>query len=260
MQPDVFLQELANHYAEGFGYSNHIRTFATNSDVLGKCAEAAARSFVKRCVYPLHVSTGAVISPEICIDPKTVPQIDTIIWAPSPAPAIFENGEFALVPRSSCFGILEIKTSAYKPAKDLLGTSRPLQKPDAYCADVTRLDAQIDLNPGLHTASREDQSTLSVRTDLVTAPKAMAVIAAEFHDQKSHAESIRKRGDALILLRQAEENGDLVANSEDVHRLINFCVSCRFRARTMMGFDYVNIKATRLSAVRDARPVPPTVP
>ncbi|HTA92533.1 MAG TPA: hypothetical protein VK745_23305 [Polyangiaceae bacterium] len=40
-------------------------------------------------------------------------QLDTIIWAPYPAPAVFEVEDFALIPKSSACGALEIKRSNY---------------------------------------------------------------------------------------------------------------------------------------------------
>lgn len=86
-----------------------------NSDLLGAYAEAAVRNLVNRIVSPMRVSTGAVIDyPE----PETLRQIDIIIWMPHPAPAIFEVGSFGLVPRSSAFGVLEVKRSNYSGVED----------------------------------------------------------------------------------------------------------------------------------------------
>ena len=61
----------------------------------------------------MHVSTGAVLDYPM---PEVLHQRDVIIWAPFPAPAIFEVEGFALVPRSSAFGVLEIKRSNYNDA------------------------------------------------------------------------------------------------------------------------------------------------
>ena len=51
-----------------------------------------------------------MISPE---DPKAKSQIDVIIWKPNPYPAIFECENFAIVPKRSVFGLIEIKSSNY---------------------------------------------------------------------------------------------------------------------------------------------------
>jgi len=45
----------------------------------------------------------------------SLPQIDTIAWVP--CPAVFEVGEFALVPRSNSLGVLEVKSFYYDPPK-----------------------------------------------------------------------------------------------------------------------------------------------
>jgi hypothetical protein len=45
--------------------------------------------------------------------PQKLRQVDVIIWAPYPVPAIFAVEGFGLVPRSSAFGVLEIKRSNY---------------------------------------------------------------------------------------------------------------------------------------------------
>jgi hypothetical protein len=61
----------------------------------------------------VRVSTGAVLDYPM---PPCLKQLDVVIWAPFPAPAIFEVEDFALVPRSSAFGVIEIKRSNYDKA------------------------------------------------------------------------------------------------------------------------------------------------
>jgi hypothetical protein len=113
MTGQEFLHLLAEQFVSELQPNEAIRKFTTNSDVIGAYAEASLRQFVARVVAPLRVSTGAVVSEQLCSEPGKVPQIDAIIWSPSPAPAVFNVGDFGLVPRSSCFGIMEIKRSAY---------------------------------------------------------------------------------------------------------------------------------------------------
>jgi hypothetical protein len=81
-----------------------------NTTVTGAYAEQAVRELVRRYVSPLHVSTGAVVDVSNEIG-ECVPQLDTIIWAPCPVAAIYHRGDFAIVPRGSSFGVLEIKSS-----------------------------------------------------------------------------------------------------------------------------------------------------
>jgi hypothetical protein len=85
-----------------------IKEVTRNTDLLGDYAEAALRRLSRRVVHPLRVSNGAVIDYPM---PDKLKQIDLIVWAPFPAPSIFEIDDFGLVPRSSAFGAMEIKRS-----------------------------------------------------------------------------------------------------------------------------------------------------
>src|SRR5215207_8769580 len=87
-----------------------VKGVTANTALLGSYTEAAVQNLVRRIVHPMHVSTGAVVD-----YPVTVPlrQIDLIVWAPYPAPASFSVDNFGLVPKSSAFGVAEIKRSNY---------------------------------------------------------------------------------------------------------------------------------------------------
>src|SRR5208283_2660035 len=87
-----------------------VKEVTRNRDLLGDYAEAALRRLSRRVVHPLRVSKGAVIDYPM---PETLKQIDLIVWAPFPAPSVFEVDDFGLVPRSSAFGAMEIKRSNY---------------------------------------------------------------------------------------------------------------------------------------------------
>src|SRR5438105_7222697 len=87
-----------------------IRGVTANTDLLGKYTEAAVRSLVHRIVRPMRASTGAVLDYPV---PIPLRQIDIIIWAPFPAPALFDVEGFGLVPKSSAFGVIEVKRSNY---------------------------------------------------------------------------------------------------------------------------------------------------
>jgi hypothetical protein len=94
-----------------------IKAVTANTDLLGKYTEAAVRSLVHRIVHPLRVCTGAVIDHPM---PASLRQIDLILLAPFPTPAIFEVEGFGLVPRNSTFGVLEVKRSNYSGVDDKL--------------------------------------------------------------------------------------------------------------------------------------------
>jgi hypothetical protein len=80
-----------------------------NTVLLGSYTEALVRQLSRRVVHPfLRVSTGSVIDYPLA---DSLPQIDVILWAPHPAPCVYEVDDFGLVPRSSAFGVVEIKRS-----------------------------------------------------------------------------------------------------------------------------------------------------
>ncbi len=92
-----------------------IKGVTANTDLLGKYTEAAVRSLVLRIVQPMRVSTGGVLDHPV---PVRLRQIDMILWAPFPAPALFDVEGFGLVPRSSAFGVIEVKRSNYGKSVD----------------------------------------------------------------------------------------------------------------------------------------------
>jgi hypothetical protein len=100
-----------------------LRDWTTNTELLGAYAESMVRDLVRNIVSPLRVSTGTVVDYPVN---RTAPQLDVVIWAPFPAPALFASGEFAVVPRSSAFGALEIKWSNYS-AVNAGGWHDPIQ-------------------------------------------------------------------------------------------------------------------------------------
>jgi hypothetical protein len=114
-------------YAEAFAQplqANGLLTkFVTNPNVTGAYAEAWVRSMTKNMLgRRFRISTGAVIRPADAIRGRAkVPQCDLIVWDPSEMPAIFESGEFALVPFFAARAIIEIKrTGKKKLAKQLM--------------------------------------------------------------------------------------------------------------------------------------------
>jgi hypothetical protein len=101
-------------FAEAFAY--HLKAggllseFVTNTAVTGAYAEAWIRSLVVSMLPQFRVSTGAIIRPMDKIrNRRSIPQCDVIIWDPSELPALFEQGDFALVPFHSARAVIEIK-------------------------------------------------------------------------------------------------------------------------------------------------------
>ncbi|MFI5118325.1 MAG: hypothetical protein ACHP8B_16680 [Terriglobales bacterium] len=89
----------------------NMKQVTRNTALLGSYTEALVRQLSRRVVHPfLRVSTGSVIDYPLA---DSLLQIDVILWAPHPAPSVYEVDDFGLVPRSSAFGVVEIKRSNY---------------------------------------------------------------------------------------------------------------------------------------------------
>lgn len=222
-----FLEQLAKQLASELSQNPAIKTFVSNPDVIGAYAEASVRQFVSHIVSPLRVSTGAVIDEKLCSEPDKVPQLDTIIWSPSPAPAIFRVGEFGLVPRSSCFGIMEIKRSAYSCVAEKL---------------IKLLDRETDLVAPICKKKVQAHylSGGAAKNDFFMHP-AIGVICLKTKDQStSNLDRFIADGRAVVLLEQ-QDDGSYTPNAKDIHRLVNFLIMTRARANMMDGRDLVNV-------------------
>lgn len=228
-----FLHLLAKQFVSELRPNEDIRNFTTNPDVIGAYAEASLRQFISKVVFPLRVSTGAVISEQLCSEPQKVPQIDAIIWSPSPAPAIFNVGDFGLVPRSSCFGIMEIKRSAYSGVGKKMADSLREDRVYSLVADVAkRITVQ---------QNSEDKADLS-------AYPGIGVICVK-ENEKFDPELVALESKGIVVTLFDSTSGVLKPNSEAVHRLINFLILTRCRARIMDGQDFVNVPLLSTSNV-----------
>lgn len=235
MNGKEFIEKITEQMGHMLQPSSSIKEFTTNPDITGAYAEACLRQFVSNVVAPLRVCTGGVISEQLCSKPKEVPQVDTVIWSPSPAPAIFTAGNFGLVPRGSVFGILEIKRSVYsKVGSDL---TKQLDKKHVFrlVADICRQHYE-----GFLSQCTKNQSG----TNSVSYPTfpALGVIvcqeAGQNPDQK--LQELVKKGLAVVLLKK--KNEIFTPNPQAIPRLVNFLVMTRKRARVMEGKELINIE------------------
>jgi hypothetical protein len=101
----------ARAFAQPIQTDGLLSRFVANPNVTGAYAEAWVRSLTRNMLgHRFRISTGAVIRAG---DKRrgllSVPQCDLIVWDPSEMPAIFESGEFALVPLCAARAIIEIK-------------------------------------------------------------------------------------------------------------------------------------------------------
>lgn len=179
-----------------------IKEVTDNTELLGTYAESVLRRLSRRVVHPLHVSTGAVLQYPM---PPLLRQIDLIIWAPFPAPSIFEVDDFSLVPQSSAFGAIEIKRSNYS------GTDEKLEEfVNTVPSLINSQDDQDDRFAAMGVVCVLENPPSARLQKLFDAQKALAIF-----DKTASAISLR---------------------SVDVLRLINFLyfVGWRYRRRAML--------------------------
>lgn len=205
--------------------SSRIRTFVTNPAVIGAFAEASVRSMIARWAAPLQVCTGAVISPELCASPATVPQVDTIIWQACPAPAVFSAGDFALVPQGSVFGVLEIKRSCYARAAEDLASRLSDDR-------LGRLTSPI-------CSRRAIRSQVPSRSTYPDRPGLGVICLREQGQCDRSLKPLVDDGRVVVLFDWRDSQ--LIPNPDAVHRLINFIAVCRYRAASVEGGALVNL-------------------
>jgi hypothetical protein len=214
-----FLHAFAKRIVDEVQPPSGVWDLTHNTDVTGAYAEQAVRELVRRYVSPLHVSSGAVVdvSNEIA---ECVPQLDTIIWAPCPVAAIYHRGDFAIVPRGSSFGVLEIKSSG---------------------SNIGRIQKQISDR----VISRVTAATHPAEKAFFPGLGVVCVLEDE------HLTAFQKLpvGRAVALFRRVGNAGQIEPRSEDIFRLVNFLSNVGFRARKWL--DAQPFIPTDLLHVRD---------
>jgi len=223
MTGEEFLRELAEQLSHELVPNASIRKFTTNSDIIGAYAEATVRQFIVRMVAPLRVCTGAVIDEKLCSNPAEVPQIDTMIWLPAPAPAVFCSGDFGLVPRGSCLGIMEIKRSVYTDAG---------KKMEAILDRSGELVADIEI-------TENDEKGQPVQVDR-KAHCGFGVVCLDEHKQSDATLGrLVEDGRAAILLELVD--GEIRPNAHGIHSMVNYLVRVRRKALFLDGRFLVNL-------------------
>jgi hypothetical protein len=164
-----------------------VKGVTRNTDLLGDYAEAAVRRLSRRVVHPLRVSKGAVIDYPM---PTRLKQIDLIVWAPFPAPSIFEVDDFGLVPRSSAFGAMEIKRSNYSRA-------------------AGELAKFLETGPDLIAEGEQNRP-----------PRVMGVICVIEKKPSPRLEALFNNGSAVALFDKSSSK--VALRPKDILRLINF--------------------------------------
>lgn len=218
--PAAFLSQLAPHILAELKPPKELKAFTTNSDVVGDYVEAGVRQFVRRYLAPIRVCRGAVIDQQQTPGSQRIPQIDTIAWVPGPAPAIFEVGEFALVPRSSCLGVLEVKSSAY---------------------NVEALEQRTE--PEFVKSITADPDDLGHEGELrgVVESFGMGVVSLLQESQRTSAKLKKLREDGRVVVLFEEKGNDCEPQPKDIYRLVNFLAVLR-RRDALRGAQFINMR------------------
>lgn len=205
MTVNEYLNQFAHQLVHELRPIVNVKEVTANSEILGAYTEAAVRSLIRRMVHPMHVSTGAVLDYPM---PATLHQLDVIVWAPFPAPGIFHVGDFALVPRSSAFGVLEVKRSSYGGVEE---------KIEAFVAKAPELVAA-------HGGSSRDDPDKAF----------MAVIGVLDNPPSRRLVQLMEAGHALAIFERDGESREVHVRHSDVICLVNFLhyVSWRYRVRS----------------------------
>ncbi len=228
--PSEFLHQLAPHILADLQPPIELKRFTSNSVVVGAYIESGVRKFVRNYLAPIRVSTGAVIDQAQSPGSNQIPQLDTIAWIPNPAPAVFEIGEFALVPRSNCLGILEVKSSAY--SDEMMDNLEKRTCPEF----IKPLTAEI-LNDG------HEGDVFNVRKCF-----GMGIVSILQETQRKYLQQLNDLRDADRAVTLFEERDDRPEpRSEDIYRLVNFLAVLRLRAACREGrwsimLDHVKAK------------------
>jgi hypothetical protein len=204
-----FLRRLAPHILADLRPPSGIKEFTHNSTLVGEYVEESVRKLVRRYLDPIRVCSGGVID-ETQKPGAHVPQIDTIAWIPGPVPAVFEVGRFALVPRSSCLGILEIRSSAYDVDRLAARTERE------FVNSITAQPVPNEASPSTEVFGR-------------------AVVALLLQDQRGSTTlaELRKSERVFVLFEENGTNCD--AQEDDIYGLVNFLSMLRRRASLREG-------------------------
>jgi hypothetical protein len=205
MEGHEFLNLLGHQLAHELTAHETIRHFVGRHPVLiGTYAEASLRKFIARVVSPLKVSTGTVIY-EGNVG-KEPPQLDAIVWSPAPVPAVFEDADFAIVPRGSAHGFIEIKSSSYS------GTGEDIARKLAF-----------------------DEELIQPRWEGYLG--ALGVVCVATIPDKTLLQLVKDKR-AVILL---DMDGDAaVPSAEAIWTLVNYLTQLRLRAREVEGRWMVN--------------------
>jgi hypothetical protein len=168
-----------------------IKGVAANTELLVNYTEAAIQGLVHRIVHPMRVCTGAVLDHPL---PVQLRQIDIIVWAPFPAPALFDVNGFGLVPRSSAFGVIEVKHSNYRGIEGRLEGFFADVEARRIVSDPGAAFLEQTIFPGLGAICVLDKKPSAKLNAWISAERVIAIF-----EKTKHGADLRTR-DVLVLV------------------------------------------------------------
>jgi hypothetical protein len=203
---DEYFSLVYREVVEELSANSRIRSFTRNSDIIGAYAEASIHRLARRILAPYRVSTGAITSAELHVAGHDIPQVDLIAWTPAPLPALFELENFALVPRRSVIGVIEIKRSNYSHVGQRIASV------------LDRIDDLTSDRLGYHRRTKWGLGIVTLLEHKISDP----VLAKQM-----------RKGRTVALLKKV---GDTYQPLPDgVSRLINFLSETRRRGKAIDG-------------------------
>lgn len=126
----AYWSDFAEAFIHPLTVNGLLNNFVTNPTVTGAFGESWVKFIVKSMLPRYRVSTGAIIraGDRIRNNLQSIPQCDLIVWDPSELPAVFEQGDFALVPIFSARAIIEVK----RTCSDISGLEHQIKEQQRY--------------------------------------------------------------------------------------------------------------------------------
>jgi hypothetical protein len=187
-----------------------VRQMSQNHVLFGTYVESSVRQFIARFVSPLRTSTGTIVYEDNIGEMS--PQLDAVIWHPSPLPPILEVGEFAMVARMAGLAYLEIKSSNYN---DTVG--------QAIASKLSLVDMLVPKVSALPDAIQDNERALGVIC--VYTPGIRDDVLDRLIDEKRVA----------VMVRHDKATSNLTVDASGVVRLAKFLTHVRWRAKVLDG-------------------------
>jgi hypothetical protein len=213
-----WMEFCSRQLVSGLTANDAMRKMTDNPVLIGAYAESSIREFVKRFVSPLKLSTGSIIYEGNA--GSKVPQLDAIIWHPSPWPPILEAGEFAMVPRSAGLAYLEIKRSNYSGVgRDIVSRLALVDELVPIWKDVEPCDPPLPRCFGI----------ICLHTDGTSDPTLDQLI----RDKR-----------AAVILRRNRDDAEYSPDVDGIISLTNFLMLVRYRAACLDGTIELRVPAS----------------